>query len=187
MILDLVQNSIEAGAALVEVELASHGSQRQVRSRDNGHGMTDEQRAAALDPFYSDGRKHPGRRVGLGLPFLAQTCDQLGGSWTLDSRFGEGTELSFSLDAGHIDAPPIGELSALFEQVLCFAADYEAVIARGWDGGGYSLRRSELCQALGELDSVASRRLLREYIDSQRIDEPPFSFSGFDRKENRAI
>jgi hypothetical protein len=54
-------------------------------ARDNGKGMSGAELDRAMDPFVTDGVKHPGRKVGLGLPFLIQTAVQSGGGWRISS------------------------------------------------------------------------------------------------------
>ena len=69
-ITDIVQNSIEANASLVEVELTETENKLIVYVRDNGCGMSAEDVKNARNPFYTDGVKHPKRKIGLGIPFL---------------------------------------------------------------------------------------------------------------------
>jgi hypothetical protein len=45
--------------------------------------MTAEELQRALDPFHTDGIKHPHRKVGLGLPFLVQTAEHAAVDGTL--------------------------------------------------------------------------------------------------------
>jgi len=80
---DITQNGCESGAAMVELEITEDALKKEFRFlvRDNGKGMTKEELARAVDPFVTDGVKHPHRKVGLGLPFLIQTAEQSGGGW----------------------------------------------------------------------------------------------------------
>ncbi|WP_103679323.1 ATP-binding protein [Alkalispirochaeta sphaeroplastigenens] len=178
MILDLAQNSIEAGSSLVELSVAARGSIWHVEIRDNGCGMDDAQKASALDPFYTEPGKHPGRRVGLGLPFLLQTVEQADGGYSLHSEKGRGTRLSFFLDSAHVDSPPLGDLAELFVDLMCYQGDYELIIQRSCapaasaegEGQGdqeirsYELSRSELEETLGEIALVENRLLARELL-----------------------
>lgn len=121
----------------------------------------------ALDPFYTDGVKHPNRSVGLGLPFLRQMIDSIGGDFSIESELGRGTRIVFGFATTHVDAPPVGSIPAVLRHVLCFPGRYELEINRRRGDLGYELRRSELIDALGELDTVGSQTLLEEYIDAQ--------------------
>ncbi len=71
-ILDIVQNAIEAGSSDTELTIHETPSSLLVTVADTGRGMDAGELEKAKDPFYTDGKKHPGRRVGLGLPFLIQ-------------------------------------------------------------------------------------------------------------------
>ncbi len=174
-VLDIAQNALEAGARNVRVEYGSAGDAIEVEVIDDGSGMSAEIRSRALDPFHTDGIKHPGRSVGLGLPFLVQGVEQAGGGWSLESRPGWGTRVSFSFPKGGLDTPPEGDLPGLFRSLLCLDGRHELVVRRRKvsQGGGaaeYMLSRGELELALGELGTGASLGLLLDYIESQERD-----------------
>jgi len=98
--MDITQNGAESGASLVELEIRET-SEFLFIVRDNGKGMSEKVLDRAMDPFVTDGIKHPGRKVGLGLPFLIQTAIQSGGGWRIDSTAaGSGRAVRFGGDAG---------------------------------------------------------------------------------------
>ncbi|MDH7569655.1 MAG: ATP-binding protein, partial [Armatimonadota bacterium] len=70
-LLDLVYNSVEAGARRVEMEVVedTRADRLTLRVADDGRGMTAEEQRRALDPFYTT---RATRRVGLGLPLLRE-------------------------------------------------------------------------------------------------------------------
>ena len=78
-ILDISQNSIKAGATLVEllVEIDTGASELLFEIKDNGCGMDEEQVANVVDPFFTS---RTTRKVGLGIPFLKQAAEGTGGS-----------------------------------------------------------------------------------------------------------
>jgi anti-sigma regulatory factor (Ser/Thr protein kinase) len=166
-VIDIVQNSCEAGASLVELRIEEDGTGIGFEVRDNGKGMDALEQAKAIDPFVTDGIKHPGRKVGLGLPFLKQALEQSGGSFRLESEKGRGARLSFRFDKGNLDCPPIGDLAGMMVTVLCMPGPGELLIRRTREGYSYSLRKSELTEALGNLEEVSSLVLLKEYVRSQ--------------------
>jgi signal transduction histidine kinase len=108
-ILDVVENSLRAGARRVEVRLLQHGDGRLLLTiRDDGRGMDSAERERALSPFFtSKGNK----RFGLGLPLLAQAAQETGGGLTLESAPGAGTTVSAVFHADHIDMKPLGDLA----------------------------------------------------------------------------
>ena len=132
LVLDIFQNGIEAGASLLvlSIEEKENSSGERIFGfsvKDNGKGMDEKELQKALDPFYTDGIKHPGRKIGLGLPFLVQTAEVSGGSWEINSGE-DGTEVKawFSLEC--IDTPPIGDIEGLFRSALLFKDDIEIVL-----------------------------------------------------------
>lgn len=171
-VLDVVQNSVEAGARTVELDLVEADGRISVRVSDDGRGMTEEEQARALDPFRSEGGKHPGRRVGLGLPFLEQAARAVDGEFSLESRKGAGTTLRFSFPIGHMDTPPMGDVPGLFRSALAFDGGYELRIRRrrdardGRPGTDYEVLRSELAEAAGDLTEASALILVGRYLKS---------------------
>ena len=88
VIADTAQNSIEAGARRVTVSLVEDGETISVKIEDDGKGMDEATQRRAFDPFYTEPGKHDKRKVGMGLPFVKQTCDACGGTVELQSKKG---------------------------------------------------------------------------------------------------
>lgn len=164
---DLVQNALEAGAARVTLRVVETATRLDVVVGDSGSGMSEDVKARALDPFYSDGRKHRHRRMGLGLAFLKQMVEATGGGLELQSVLGKGTEVRFWLDPRHLDMPPMGDWAATLTGMMAFPGDYEFEVERRWGGAAYCVRRSELIEALGELETATSLTMARDYVASQ--------------------
>jgi len=122
LMIDIVQNSAEAGADLMEISIDDGfdctGGRRFFcfSVKDNGIGMNEEEIKEAGNPFFTKGDKHPHRRVGLGLPFLIQTVNASGGEWEIKSP------LAFAA---------LGETSALCETVCEFEKGFEKRIEKG--------------------------------------------------------
>ncbi len=158
---------MEARSSTIRLYLEETGDRLTVRLEDNGVGMDAETVRRAQDPFYTDGVKHPGRAVGLGIPFLRQLADATGGRFSLESAPGVGTTVELVVPREHLDLPPTGDLPTVLQQALCYAGDYEMVIQRRRDTAGYQVSRRELVEVLGDLETVGSQALLREYIAAQ--------------------
>jgi hypothetical protein len=174
LVTDITQNGAESGATLLELEFSeTRGGEFRFTVRDNGKGMTAEEIKRAVDPFVTDGIKHPHRKVGLGLPFLIQTAEQSGGGWDIKSEKGKGTTVSAWFDAGNVDMPPVGDVSGMFRSILMFRGPREIHITRTREGRGevYELRKTELAEALGNLEDTGSLVLLDQYLRSLEADE----------------
>lgn len=172
---DTVQNSLEAGARRVVVEMVEEGGTISVSVVDDGKGMDAATLARAFDPFYSEPGKHDKRRVGLGLPILKQMCEACGGACELESAPGRGTTLRYRLDASSVDLPPMGDVAAAMTTLFNFPGDAEIVFTHRRGVASYSVVRSELADAVGGLDGVEGLSLAREYLRSQEEDLPPSS------------
>ncbi|HDK16815.1 MAG TPA: ATP-binding protein, partial [Nitrospirae bacterium] len=72
-ILDIAENSITAGASRIRIKIIEDikANLLLIEISDNGKGMDREMFEHACDPFYTT---RTTRRVGLGLPLLAQAA-----------------------------------------------------------------------------------------------------------------
>jgi hypothetical protein len=182
LITDISQNGAESGAKLVELEIRETPDEFRFTVHDNGKGMEPDELKRALDPFITDGIKHPNRKVGLGLPFLIQTAEQAGGGWDVQSEKGKGTKASAWFDLHNVDTPPVGDLPGMFRTIILFEGPEEIRISRSrtsvepvgsLEPGGsleYELCKSELLDALGDLEDANSLVLLARYLRS--MEEP---------------
>ncbi|MDR0321809.1 MAG: sensor histidine kinase [Treponema sp.] len=171
LVTDITQNAVESGAAEVELEVSENDKEFRFLVKDNGKGMTDEQLKRALDPFVTDGIKHPHRKVGLGLPFLVQTAEQSGGGWDIKSEKGKGTTVTAWFDTGNVDTPPAGDIPGMFRTILMFESSAEILVRRKSKNDEYEFRKSELAEALGSLEDAGTLVLLGQYLRSLEESE----------------
>ena len=129
-ILDLVQNSISAGANLVEIRIVvSRGEDRiTVLIQDDGCGMTPEFLKRAVSPFTTT---RTTRKVGLGIPMIKELCELCQGSFEIESQVGVGTALHLSFRLSNIDLPPLGNLAETMLTLVNGKAGISAGIRRG--------------------------------------------------------
>lgn len=108
-ILDIVENSIEAGATRIEITINENISKNrlQFKIKDNGRGLSKKTLALVLDPFYTTKKV---RRVGMGLALLAQSTHEADGDLKIKSQRGKGTEVIAEFIYNHIDRRPLGNL-----------------------------------------------------------------------------
>ena len=109
-ILDLVQNSISAGANLVEIRIVVSRAEDRITVliQDDGCGMTPEFLKRAVSPFTTT---RTTRKVGLGIPLMMQNARLAGGDVRIDSTLGQGTTLTATLHGDSIDCLPLGDLA----------------------------------------------------------------------------
>ncbi|MCL1928860.1 MAG: ATP-binding protein [Treponema sp.] len=224
---DITQNCAESGASLIELavwETDEPGDMENPATRefrffagDNGKGMTGAELDRNMDPFVTDGVKHPGRKVGLGIPFLIQTAVDSGGGWKIssakkesetvlrsggtgkakftgksiaggitadDSSFmggsANGTSVEAWFDLANVDTPPVGDIPGLFRSVLMFSGPQEIILQRSRISASgsakgtnvsYEVKKTELIEALGDLEDVSSLVLLGKYLHSLEGDD----------------
>ncbi len=116
-VLDIAQNSIQAGASLVTLTFQVDQQQWLTLSiEDDGCGMAPEFLRQVTDPFTTT---RTTRNVGLGIPMLKQSAEISGGSFTIQSEAGQGTTLIATFDLEHIDCLPMGEMcDTLFSLIV---------------------------------------------------------------------
>jgi anti-sigma regulatory factor (Ser/Thr protein kinase) len=109
-ILDIAENSIRAGAGTVEIVINEDSAKDllTIEINDNGSGMTKEEIKKVEDPFYTTKTV---RRVGLGIPLLANAAEMAGGSLRLKSAKGKGTKLTATFALSHLDRQPMGNIT----------------------------------------------------------------------------
>ena len=171
LVTDITQNAVESGADTVELDVNEDGKEFRFIVKDNGKGMTKEELGRAIDPFVTDGIKHPNRKVGLGLPFLIQTAELSGGGWDIKSEKGKGTTVTAWFDAANVDMPPVGDIPVMFRTILMFESKAEIILRRKKPSDEYEVRKSELIDALGGLEDTGSLVLLGDYLRSLEIGE----------------
>jgi hypothetical protein len=170
MITDLVQNSIEAHAKEITLNVEETKKNLNIVIADNGKGMSAETLEKAKDPFYSDGLKHPHRKVGLGLPFLFQTAEMTGGTATVESEEGAGTTVSVHVDPTHVDLPQFGNFTTAAVTLMAFGFEGNLTLERSFNGRSYSVSKEELIDVLGDLNDTENLVLLKKFIASHEED-----------------
>jgi len=106
-LMDIAQNSITAGATVIEVSLIYREGLLVFRLSDNGCGMNDEMLGKVTDPFTTT---RTTREVGMGIPLLKLSAELTGGSFGISSREGIGTTVEAQFVADSIDRIPLGSI-----------------------------------------------------------------------------
>ncbi len=108
-ILDITENSVRAGAKLIEISI-DEDSQKDlltIEIKDDGHGMHPDVLKKVLDPFYTTKTV---RRIGLGLPLLKDASERSGGTFHLESQENSGTLVRATFGLSHLDRQPMGAI-----------------------------------------------------------------------------
>ncbi|MFH1563539.1 MAG: ATP-binding protein [Nitrospirota bacterium] len=109
-VLDIVENSITAGAKRVEIKINEDiaGDLLIIRIKDDGRGMPEEMVKEAVNPFFTT---RTTRKVGLGLSLLTQAVNESRGTFEIRSIQGAGTKITATFQYSHIDRKPLGDMA----------------------------------------------------------------------------
>jgi len=163
-ILDAMENSLEAGATLIEVTIEENlaADWLTIIVRDNGRGISQEQLGHVPDPFFTT---RSTRHVGLGLPLFKAAAERCNGSLTITSQLGKGTTLQATFQHSHIDRAPLGDIvGTLLAIILSRSCDVHYV--HRVDGLEFAFHTADMRAELGEipLTHPVVRRWLEEFI-----------------------
>lgn len=122
-ILDIVENSINARAKNVKIEIIEDSAENLLTLivKDNGTGMDEETKKKAINPFFTTKEN---KKVGLGLSLLAQAVEEAGGELKIESEQGKGTKIIATFKLNHIDRKPMGNLN---ETMKCLKATHPEI------------------------------------------------------------
>jgi anti-sigma regulatory factor (Ser/Thr protein kinase) len=150
-ILDISENSIEAGATEIEIIVREDTRRNRLvlEIKDNGKGLDKETRQKALDPFYTTKTT---RRVGLGLPLLAQAAKEADGELTIESQQGKGTIITAEFVNDHIDRKPLGNIAeTLVSLITAKGPGIEIIYRHQKNDDSFSLDTREIKKELQEV------------------------------------
>ena len=144
-ILDITQNSIKAGATLIEIDVLFSGSQLAIEIRDNGCGMDAETVKRVVDPFYTT---RTTRKVGLGVPFFKMVSEMTGGSFHISSQVGTGTVIGATFETDHVDCLPLGDINETIWVLVSGNPDIDFVYTYGEGEKSFTLDTREIKQIM---------------------------------------
>lgn len=108
-ILDIVENSVNAKATRVDIDVDIDKKENliTIRVTDDGKGMDSKTLENVRDPFFTT---RTTRKVGLGVSFLDEIAELTGGELNIESELGVGTVIQLKLPLNHPDRPPLGDV-----------------------------------------------------------------------------
>ena len=157
-ILDVAENSVRAGASLVEITVDEQPESDRliVTISDDGCGMTSEQLQNVTDPFYTT---RTTRRVGLGVPFFKQAAELTGGCFDMTSTVGKGTTVHAEFVPSCIDCMPLGEINETVTTLIHANPDIDFLYTR----------------RLGQDEMVLDTRAFRHTLGGIPLTDPQVS------------
>lgn len=165
-ILDIAENSTRAGAkeVFITVKEDQANDVLHLEVKDNGRGMSQATRAKALDPFYTTKKV---RRIGLGLPMLAEAAERTGGRLILESQEGAGTLVSAVFGLSHIDRQPLGNIAGTMVTLIAGNTDVDFVYHHQRGDQAYTLDTRKIREMIDDVPINHSEVLhfIRNHIE----------------------
>lgn len=133
-LLDLIENSLRAGASVVCVTMivSVRDDLLTMRIDDDGPGFA-EPPEVVLDPFYTTKR---GKRTGLGLSLFQASAARAGGDLAIGRSDLGGARVEARMGLSHVDRSPLGDLAATLATVACTHPEVDVRLSLASDGGG---------------------------------------------------
>lgn len=170
-ILDIAENSIQAGADRIRISLKKDEASGflKVCMEDNGRGMNQEEKDQSSDPFYTS---RTTRKVGLGIPLIRQHTEMSGGDLEIHSEHGKGTRVEANFGWSHPDRQPLGDLEGCWILLAVSNPDIEWELHCASDEGEFAISTKEIRSAL-ELKEIRGigltdplKRMIRNNIEA---------------------
>lgn len=170
-ILDVTENSIRAGASLINIEVSVDTKEDtlEVLIKDDGCGMSKEQVQKVIDPFYTT---RTTRKVGLGIPFFRQAAESTGGSFLITSAPGTGTTVRAVFGLSHIDRMPLGNLNASIHTLIIYNESVNFRYRYAYDDREFVLDTREVKEILGgvPLNTPDVSDYLKEFLQENQFE-----------------
>ena len=164
-ILDIAQNSIKAGAALIEIIISVSTAQDTltVQINDDGCGMDAMQVERVTDPFYTT---RDTRSIGLGVPFFKEAAESTNGRFFITSEVGKGTQVKAVFALSHIDRAPLGDINATMETLIFYNTHIDFVYRYKVNANEFALDTREVKELLegAPIDSPDVKAFISEFL-----------------------
>jgi anti-sigma regulatory factor (Ser/Thr protein kinase) len=149
-ILDIAENSVRAGARLIEIDIEEDTvkDSLSIKIIDDGQGMKQEEIKKVLDPFYTTKTV---RRVGLGLPLLADASQRSGGNLQIESEKDKGTTVEATFGLSHVDRQPLGDIIGTLTVLIAGNSNVNFLYKHRHNDWQFELDTREIRKEIGEI------------------------------------
>jgi|OM-RGC.v1.018850731 hypothetical protein len=166
-ILDLARNSIEAGAANLEINVIEDPAKNLLKFevKDDGRGIGENALNKITDPFYTT---KAAKKIGLGIPLLSEAVQACGGSLKIEPLSPNGTQVTASFPYDHMDRAPLGDLPSTISVLLAAGHCFNLIYRHRHVRKNFVFNTKEIRAQLGKvpLTTPAVLNWLQEYLDS---------------------
>ena len=170
-VLDVAQNSVRAGATLIEITVDEQPARDEITIviADNGCGMTPEQVQSVTDPFFTT---RTTRKVGLGVPFFKLAAEITGGSFDIQSQVGKGTAVTAKFVRSSIDRMPLGDMNETIISLIVCNETLDFLYTRRFGADELVLDTREFRAQLGDVPLTEPKvaKFIREFLQENTAE-----------------
>ncbi|EYE88454.1 histidine kinase [Fervidicella metallireducens AeB] len=167
-IMDIAENSVTAGADLIEITIEENRNEDYllILVKDNGSGIDEEMLKDITDPFVTTRKT---RRVGLGLSLFEAACVRCDGYLKVESKKHYGTKITAFMKYNHIDRAPLGKVEETILSLLLYDR-IDLIYRHIINEKEFIFETKEIKKIVGEdINSPEILQWIKEYI-SQNIN-----------------
>ena len=149
-ILDIAENSVNAGSTVVRITIIENLNKDEliIQIEDNGKGMDEDTVQKITDPFVTT---RTTRKVGLGIPFMKAAAEACQGGMVIDSTPGIGTTISVRFQHSHIDRMPLGDINNTLLSLIVGYPEVRWIYTHQVDGREFHFDTEPVREILGEI------------------------------------
>ncbi len=149
-ILDALQNSVEAGASriVLDIDEDPDRDRLEIVITDNGRGMDREMVQKVFHPFVTS---RTTRHVGLGIPLFAEAARRCEGDLVIDSEKNQGTRIKVWFRWHHWDRAPLGDMPSVLLTLLLAPRRVDILYTHRWQQETFVFDSQEAREVLGDV------------------------------------
>ena len=149
-ILDIAENSVNAGASKIRIDIVENLNKDQltIHIQDDGKGMDADMVRKITDPFVTS---RTTRNVGLGIPFLKAAAEACQGGFEIESQPGKGTKIGVNFQHSHIDRMPLGDIKNTFLNLVIGYPGTHWIFSYQVNGNKYIFDSKPIKDILGDI------------------------------------
>lgn len=166
-IIDIVNNSISAGAQNIIIDLQESVKDDYliISIIDDGKGIGDNTIKNITDPFFTTKKD---KKVGLGISLLKYHAELADGSFQIKSELNKGTAIIASFKLSHIDRQPMGDIANTIILLITSHPSIHFVYKHQTDNGTFRLDTLEIKDIIYDIcKNNIMRMSLKEYIEDK--------------------
>lgn len=148
-ILDLVENSISAGATEIRIVIFEdeENDLMVLDIDDNGSGIPEDILPGITDPFVTT---RTTREIGLGLTLTKEAARDCEGNLLVKSKFRKGTRVRAQLRFYHINRDPLGDIADTIAMLMITNPQIDFIYRHETKDGAFEINSGEIKEVLGE-------------------------------------